>query len=373
MPDTAVTSLDARQQKLVENARRALTQGNLDYVLTACGQVLQSAPGCLTARRLQRAAQKGLFSRKGGWMAKALSGLTAFPASLGGGRRAPAETLAQAEKILAKDPFSRTGLEWLAEAALAHDWPETAAFAFESIRELEPDDRVNLIALGDAWLRAGRPDEALSAADTVLRLHPVDAEAQNLMRRASIARTTRDGNWDQAGNYRQKLKDEERAAALEQNARLAAPVPRAVPSAAASAELDPLAAARDLVARYPGDLDARFRLAELLFSAGDVEPAIAQFQQAQRSPKLRIPSLLGLARCFRARGLVDLAVAQLTTAKAELPVMDDLKKEVVYELGVGHEQLKQPEAAIAQFKEIYAEDIGFRDVAAKVNAYYASS
>jgi hypothetical protein len=80
-----------------------------------------------------------------------------------------------------------------------------------------------------------------------------------------------------------------------------------------------------------------------------------------------------MARCFRVRGLTDLAVAQLTTAKSELSVMDDRKKAVIYELGLCHEALGHTEAAIAQFKAIYAEDIGFRDVAAKINAHYSAS
>jgi len=138
-----------------------------------------------------------------------------------------------------------------------------------------------------------------------------------------------------------------------------------------ASNVDPLVAARDLVERYPDDLDARFGLAELLIAAGEIESAIAQYQQSQKSPKLRSRSLLGLARCFRDRGLHDLAIAQLSNAKNEHGTHDELKKEIVYELGICFEQSNQPQLAMAEFKEIYAEDIGFRDVAAKINAHYA--
>lgn len=373
MPDQTLKSLDARQQKLIDNASRAFEQGNVDYVLTACAQVLAAVPGCLPVRKLQRAALKQKFSRSGGWVGKALSGLTALPFSLGASRKTPAEMLVQAERIMAKDPYSITGLQLLAEAALAHDWPETAAFAHEAIREIEPGNRDNLIALGEAWLAAQNPDAALRVADEILALNPVDGEGQTLMRKASIARTTRQGRWEGAGNYREKLKSEEQSSALERSARLS-PVETPKPAASAPAQptADPLTVARELVERYPGDIDARFRLAELLFAAGEIEPAIAQYQQVQRNPKVRIRALLGLARGFRARRLFDLAVTQLNTAKQELGALDDLKKEVIYELGLCYEELKQPESAIAQFKEIYAEDIGFRDVAAKINAHYSA-
>lgn len=207
MPDLTLHALDARQQKLVENAGRAFAQGQLDYVLTATSEVLAVVPACLPVRRLQRAAQKQRFSRAGGWMGKALSGLTALPFSLGGNRRSPAETLVQAEKILTKDPYSIAGLQLLVEAAQAQDWPETAAFAFEAIREIEPTNRANLLALGEAWIAANNPGAALQVADEMLRANPVNGDAQNLMRKASIAHTTRQGHWEGSGNWRETPKD----------------------------------------------------------------------------------------------------------------------------------------------------------------------
>jgi len=36
------------------------------------------------------------------------------------------------------------------------------------------------------------------------------------------------------------------------------------------------------------------------------------------------------------------------------------------------EKMNKPDEAIEQFKQIFEADIGYRDVEAKVNAYYAS-
>lgn len=368
MPDLTLKSLDLRQQKLIENASRAFERGNLEYTLTACAEVLEILPGCLPVRRLQRAAMKQKFNRSGGWMSKALSGITALPFTFGGGNKSPAEMLRQADKILVKDPYSITGLQLLATAASAQDWPETTAFALEAIREVEPHNRANLLALGEAWLVAQNPDAALRVADEILALNPVDGEGQTLMRKASIARTTRQGRWDATGDYREKLKDEDQSIALEKSARQA-PVEQTV--ANVDATFATIESVKAHVERYPGDADARFKLAEMLLADGQTEQAIAQYQQVQRNPKLRIRALLGLARGFKARRLQDLAITQLQTAKQELSSLDDLKKEIIYELGGCYEDLNQPEAAIAQFKEIYAEDIGFRDVAAKINAHYS--
>ena len=51
---------------------------------------------------------------------------------------------------------------------------------------------------------------------------------------------------------------------------------------------------------------------------------------------------------------------------------DDEKKEMLYELGCIFEKMNKPDEAIEHFKQIYEADIGYRDVAAKVDAYYAA-
>ena len=132
-----------------------------------------------------------------------------------------------------------------------------------------------------------------------------------------------------------------------------------------------LSEAQRTVERYPNDYAARQNVGERLIEAGQVDKAIAQFQQAQKSPQVRIAALTGLGRAFKAKKLYDLAVAQLGTAKAEIAGMTDQKKENIYDLGSCHELMGHAELAIAEFKLVYSEDIGFRDVAEKINAYYA--
>lgn len=465
MPEVPVASLDSRQQKLVENARVALERGNFDYVLEVTAQVLKAAPGCLPVRKLQRVAQlRQARTKSGGFMARMSSGFSTAPFLFGGGKKDPAKTLETAETLLAKDPTNVGALRLLADAAGALGFPETVAFALDAIREIEPANRLNLLALAEAWLAAGKPTEALEIADDLLELKPTDAEAQNLMRKASVAQTVTKNSWEQQTSYRDKLRDEAQAVSLEQGGKVkvadvmarrlldenlarVAQEPnnlnhyrsvaqayrslgdieealgwlrkaRQLPTGASDAALEkqeselatavveqrvkdaeaalaaaPLDAAaqarlvtarkelaefklteaRRYVERYPNDHVARHALGGLLLEAGQTDAAIAQFQQAQKGPQVRVASLVGLGRCFKAKKLYDLAVAQFNTAKGELGAMDDTKKDVIYELGACYELMAKPEAAIAEFKAIYSEDIGFRDVAEKINAFYAKA
>ena len=68
--------------------------------------------------------------------------------------------------------------------------------------------------------------------------------------------------------------------------------------------------------------------------------------------------------------MLDFAIKQLALAKSELLPMDEVKKEIVYNLGLAYEKSKQPDKALDQFKEIYETDMGYRDVAQRVEASY---
>lgn len=460
MPDVPLSALDSRQQKLVENARIALANGNFDYAVEACGHVLRAVPGCVEARRLQRPAQLGQFETKNRLLAKVVSGLSSTPFIFSSVTKDPAKAMGSAEKILATDPTSASALKLLAEAAMALDMPETAAFAREAAHEQEPDDHGNLLQLGEAWLAAGKPQQALRTADTLLKLKPLDSDAQNLMRKAAIAKTTRESGWDgrivhgkpepggQTGASAQMAKpavpaDEMRRELVEAVAlvarepehldhyrvivdrcrklgepaealawlRKARKLPagavdmalekqeselsvtllelqvKAAQSALLASPGDPevqarvTAAKRELasfrlfevrgnVERRPNDLAARQALGVLYLERGQLDEAVTQFQEAQKDPAVRPAALLGLARAFKAKKLYDQAVAQFVMVKAEPGPLDDQKKEVIYQLGECYEQLGRREQAIAEFKLIYADDVVYRDVAARINAYY---
>lgn len=124
------------------------------------------------------------------------------------------------------------------------------------------------------------------------------------------------------------------------------------------------------VHRYPNDLQIKYEYGVLLFERGMINEAIQQFQRAQQNPQRRIRSFYYLALCFKQKNQFDIAAEQLEKAASELSIMDDTKKDVVYELGSLYETMGQLPKAAALYKEIYAVDFGFRDIAAKIESIY---
>jgi tetratricopeptide (TPR) repeat protein len=129
---------------------------------------------------------------------------------------------------------------------------------------------------------------------------------------------------------------------------------------------------RQRAEKYPTDLQIRFELGQHYFNAGKVSEAIQEFQKAQNNPQRRLASIMYLGRCFAKRGMNDMAARKFQDALKEKPTFDDEKKEMLYDLGCVFEKMNKPDEAIEQFKQIYESDIGYRDVAAKVDAYYAA-
>ncbi len=128
--------------------------------------------------------------------------------------------------------------------------------------------------------------------------------------------------------------------------------------------------AEQRVARYPNDLQFKFEYGVLLFEREQYTEAIQQFQLAQRNQQRRIRSLYYLGLCFANKGQLDIAIEQLEKAASELTLMDETKKDILYELGIAHEKAGHRDRAAACFKDIYAADIGYRDVAEKVERTY---
>ncbi|MEI6393138.1 MAG: tetratricopeptide repeat protein [Verrucomicrobiota bacterium] len=123
--------------------------------------------------------------------------------------------------------------------------------------------------------------------------------------------------------------------------------------------------------RFPTDLQIRFELGQLCFQAGKIGEAIQEFQKAKGNPHRRIAAMNFLAQCFTKRKMFDLATRTLQEALKEKLIFDEEKKELIYNLGGVLDAMGKKDEAIKQFELIYEVDINYRDIAAKVDAFYA--
>ena len=131
-----------------------------------------------------------------------------------------------------------------------------------------------------------------------------------------------------------------------------------------------IADAQERVKRNPTDLQLRFELGENLFTAGRFREAVPELQRARQNPHARLKAMNVLGCCYGGLGMLDLAMKQLEEASQEISSMDEMKKEIVYNLGLVCERMGDTEKALGCMKQIYEVDYGYRDVARRVESSY---
>jgi tetratricopeptide (TPR) repeat protein len=118
--------------------------------------------------------------------------------------------------------------------------------------------------------------------------------------------------------------------------------------------------------KYPQDMQACHDLGQAHFQAGEIPQAIRCFQQSLAKPVLRRPSQMMLGKCFRQRGLHDLAIRAFQQAMADSNVRHQDHKELLYELGRAFQAANQPEAALEHYQTLCQLDFGFQDAAERL-------
>ena len=78
-----------------------------------------------------------------------------------------------------------------------------------------------------------------------------------------------------------------------------------------------------------------------------------------------------LGQCYARQNMTDLATRTFESALKEKIVFDDEKKDLIYNLACVLEKMGKREEAIKQLELIYGVDSSYKDVAAKVVAFYS--
>lgn len=462
--NVTLAEIDPRFVKQFSAAQSSIEKGSPDYAVGVCNSILAKHPACAEVRRLLHIAYKKLSGRPNivSSISASISGVV-FAGKVKALEKKEdiAAILSEGEALLKTNPYNVPVLNTMAKACEKFEYWTTAVVCYQDIADAKPKDMKNLLALGNALIKALLPDDAMRVGEAILRVDASNGEAQNMMRVASVIKTMLKDKWEKEGDFKEKIKSSEETLQREQENRLAndedtlthmverekkqieedpqniniyrdlaqhlralkrfgealeyirkarqqplgqadttlekleqdlvlADMDSRITEIKEKLEANPndaelskkydelkaeehtfrLSNAKRMVERYPNDFNFRFILGQLLLEDGLLDEAIAQFQLSQRNPKVRLQSLLGLGRAFIGGKKYDLAIDQLETAKRESLIMNDSKKEIIYELAKAYELMNSPEKAFIEYKEIYSSDIGYKDVAAKINAYY---
>lgn len=460
--EISISELDPRQVKQLEAADRAVKK-DINYTLDIYSAILRQSPGCLELRKHLRSQQLKLSKSSSKGLGSIIGKLTHAPFLFKNkANKDPEAVISTAEDLISKSPLNIAAHQMLANAFSELGMSGSAVFAYETIRSIQPKNLENLKKLANAYLDAGESDLAIQTGNEILKINPSDGEAEDMMKRASVAVAMNKGKWEGSTNFREQLKNKEEAEALEQSAKtvndakgLEALIRQTYEKVQAEPEnlnhyrqisdyfkrsgdlqnaISWIQQARkleagkgdvsleekerlltleyydgiieqwekalagdpenselkkghseaclakkvfqrqqleSLVQRYPNEYGYRYELGCLLFEDGQYDACLPHFQLAQRNAKVRLDAILFLGQSYLRKKFFDLAIEQFKALKSEIQIMDDRKKDAVYQLGCCYESMGQTEQAIEEFKLVYSSDISFRDVADKINEFYS--
>ena len=191
----------------------------------------------------------------------------------------------------------------------------------------------------DAYLDAGRADEARVVAEDLATLQPDEPAHQERLRRARLmASTPATAGPSQEIDLTNLLGD------LDEQ-----------PAAPVSDDVEPL------------------ELARTYLEMGMVAEAIGPFESAAHAPETRFEASVALAGIYRDRGDVPLAIEWSERAAASIAPTAEATRALLYDLGDLLEAAGEGARALAVFMEIEAGGAGYRDVATRVQRLAGAS
>jgi Tfp pilus assembly protein PilF len=215
----------------------------------------------------------------------------------------------------------------------------------EEVVGAEPENVDALVELARVLEKLREPDAALDHLERARALQPNDTELADLAEaleikvlKRRIARADKLGDAEEADRLERELAQRE------------------------------LGGIRARVERNPGDALARLELGRLLLRTREYDQATAELQKAISDPRRAEDARFLLAQCFQAKGFSDLARKEFERVLEGRSTVDERAREVLYNLGLIAEAEGNPAEARLHYARIYEVDIGFRDVAGKMEA-----
>ncbi|MDZ4815881.1 MAG: tetratricopeptide repeat protein [Verrucomicrobiota bacterium] len=239
-----------------------------DYAIELLQMVVLKEPAFLKGRQLLRATATKKVKGQSSLVKTMSSGKISLLAAKSS-KKEPQKSLEVAEKILELDPHNKQGANILAEAAMALDLKEVAAFAYETFREAHLLDVDNLHKLARVYMAMKSGAKAEACFNALLKINAADTEAIKGLKDASALGTIEKGNWDNNDTYKGSMKNADEAAKIEAEKRLVKTDDQI---------LQGISDLQQMIQNQPGNLTHYRKVADLYFQIKDWDNALGYYK-----------------------------------------------------------------------------------------------
>jgi tetratricopeptide (TPR) repeat protein len=221
MPVKTEKELSEAQRSHWLKAVAAVEMRNFGYAISLLQGVLKHEPEFLTGRQLLRRAEVAkLKAEKKSFFNVSTASIVIMKAQREL-KKEPKRVVEMVEKVLEDEPYNRQANLLLKEAAVAAGWPEIGVLALRTLLEEKPRDVKILHELGRLYRELGESDKEVEIYQRISEADPGDSEALQLAKDAAARASMKTGGWQEAGSYRDLIKDKDLAVSLEQQSRMA--------------------------------------------------------------------------------------------------------------------------------------------------------
>ena len=123
---------------------------------------------------------------------------------------------------------------------------------------------------------------------------------------------------------------------------------------------------KNFLVTNPTDIDTQIIYANCLYKIKKYKEAINVLQKLPEDFELNLKVIQLLGACFAAQKQFDLAISVFKKAPLQKRNLDDDLMELHYNLALIYEESGDENNALKHFKKVYAENVGYRDVAQKI-------
>jgi Tfp pilus assembly protein PilF len=199
--------INAKAKLFFEKADEAAANGNFDYAIGLFLDGLRCDPDALQDGHL-RLRELALNRQAQGGKKPSIMERMRFS-----GGKTPLEQLLNAEYLMARDPEHLPYIEAMLKAAVAGDYKQTtkwiADLLFAANNDSQSPSAHAYLLLKDSYAAMGLWERALAACQHAAKLRPDDADIADEAKRLSAEMTVSRGRYDQAGDFRNSIKNRE--------------------------------------------------------------------------------------------------------------------------------------------------------------------
>jgi tetratricopeptide (TPR) repeat protein len=348
MAEVRLEDAPRKAREYFEKGFAAMERGSLDYAMDMFMSSLELEPRLLHVRKYLRGASLKKAKDKNPnaltHILSSITGIGTFMSASGAIKKKPMEALKSAEKLMRADPLNLSFINLLGRAAVGAGMPEVAIQTLEIARDHYPKNIDLLKWLGSLYMEVNNTHEGRLCYEEIYALRPNDPQALKALKDSAAMDTMKKGGWNDAGSYRDVMKDTKESGLMEQAA-------KAVKS---TDDLDDLIReTKGKLQREPDNINYRRALSDYLTRAERFDEALAVLTEVQQTTGRADPQLdrnisLVRARKFdhdivKLKAAGDTAGAEALTKEKDVFLLDDAVDRVKrypndlqfhYELGV---------------------------------------